>query len=311
MPKARLIDGKLAAEEIRGQTAAAAQRILAERGFPPGLAVIILGEHAASRAYVRTKTRMAAAAGFLSRQFDLPRETSESELLALIDKLNRTPEIDGIMVQLHLPPQVRTAAVIEAIAPEKDVDGFHAVNGGRLLAASPGQQSAGFVPCTPWGCQMLLRRELRNLAGREAVVVGRSNIVGKPMALLLLNENCTVTLAHSHTRELASVCRRADILVAAVGRPEFVRGDWVKQGAIVLDVGINRIAGEGGTSQLVGDVAFAEAVERAGAITPVPGGIGPMTVACLLANTALAACRRSSLELPAFALAPHADGPWA
>ena len=221
----------------------------------------------------------------------LPVETSQEALLALVAQLNADPAVHGILVQLPLPPQIDAAAVINAIAPEKDVDGFHTTNVGRLSAGLP-----AMVPCTPLGCLLLLRRELGDMSGAEAVVLGRSNIVGKPMAQLLLGENCTVTIAHSRTRDLAEISRRADILVAAVGRPEMVRGDWVRPGATVIDVGINRVAGEGGKSRLVGDVAFDEAAAVARAITPVPGGVGPMTIACLLANT-LTACRRS-LGLP-------------
>jgi methylenetetrahydrofolate dehydrogenase (NADP+)/methenyltetrahydrofolate cyclohydrolase len=293
---AALIDGKAFAEGLRERIAARAAR-LAQEGAVPGLAVVLVGEDPASQVYVRNKGRQTLEAGMRSFEHTLPATTSEAELLDLIARLNADPQVDGILVQLPLPGQIDAQKVIEAIDPGKDVDGFHPVNVGRL--ASGGQ---GLVPCTPLGSVMLAKSVRADLSGAEAVVVGRSNIVGKPVAQLLLAENCTVTIAHSRTQDLPAVCRRADILVAAVGRPEMIRGDWVKPGAIVIDVGINRVAapdlGEG-KSRLVGDVAFAEAREVAGAITPVPGGVGPMTIACLLRNTLAAACARRGLPLPA------------
>jgi methylenetetrahydrofolate dehydrogenase (NADP+)/methenyltetrahydrofolate cyclohydrolase len=252
--------------------------------------VILVGDHPASRAYVGTKAKMAAATGIDGSVIALPADTRERVLLAQLAALNRDPAVHGILVQLPLPEQIEAGRVLEAIDPEKDVDGFHPLNAGRLFAASREPDPALLVPCTPMGCLMLLRRTLgEDLAGRRALVVGRSNIVGKPLAVLLLGANCTVTIAHSRTGDLAGECRRAEILVAAVGQPQMVRGDWIRPGATVIDVGIVRVPGEDGRSHLVGDVAFAEAVEVAGAITPVPGGVGPMTVACLLRNTLIAA----------------------
>jgi methylenetetrahydrofolate dehydrogenase (NADP+)/methenyltetrahydrofolate cyclohydrolase len=295
---ARIIDGKAEAERLRARIAAAVARLSREQaGLIPGLAVVLVGENPASQVYVRSKGAQTLAAGMRSFDHALPASTSEDELLALVQRLNADPEVDGILVQLPLPPQIDAQRVLEAIDPQKDVDGFHPINAGHLLTGA-----RGLVPCTPLGSLLLIKSVRADLAGLEAVVVGRSNIVGKPMAQLLLRESCTVTVAHSKTRDLPAVCRRADILVAAVGRPEMVRGDWVKPGAIVIDVGINRVsnpaAGEG-KSRIVGDVAFAEAREVAGAITPVPGGVGPMTIACLLANTVTAACRRRGLPEPA------------
>jgi methylenetetrahydrofolate dehydrogenase (NADP+) / methenyltetrahydrofolate cyclohydrolase len=250
---------------------------------------VLVGDDPASQVYVRNKGKSAVAAGIASFQEHLPASTSEAELLALIARLNADDRVDGILVQLPLPKQIDPQRVIDAIDPAKDVDGFHVRNVGLLWS---GGQRHALVPCTPYGCLMLLRDELSSLSGAEAVVLGRSNIVGKPMAALLLGESCTVTIAHSRTRDLPAVLRRADIVVAAVGQPEMVRGDWIKTGAVVIDVGINRVAGADGKSKLVGDVAFAEAQGIAGAITPVPGGVGPMTIACLLRNTLIAACRR-------------------
>jgi methylenetetrahydrofolate dehydrogenase (NADP+)/methenyltetrahydrofolate cyclohydrolase len=253
--------------------------------------VIIVGDNPASRAYVRTKTRMAAEAGIDGALIELPEEATTGQLLATIDRLNRDPAVHGILVQLPLPGHMDAQAVLGALAPEKDVDGFHPLNVGRLFSAGGQLPPDLLVPCTPYGCLHLLRGALGSagLAGKEAAIVGRSNIVGKPMAALLLGADCTVTVAHSRTRDLPEVCRRADILVAAVGRAELIRGGWIRPGATVIDVGINRVAGPEGRSRLVGDVAFAEAAEVAGAITPVPGGVGPMTVACLLRNTLVAA----------------------
>jgi methylenetetrahydrofolate dehydrogenase (NADP+) / methenyltetrahydrofolate cyclohydrolase len=290
---AALIDGKTYAAAFRARIGEAVARLSAE-GATPGLAVVLLGEDAASGIYVRSKMRRTVEAGMRSFDHTLPAVTSEAELLALVAKLNRDPQVDGILVQLPLPPQIDARKIIEAIDPAKDVDGFHPVNAGRLLTGGP-----GFVPCTPLGCLLLVKSVKRDLAGLEAVVIGRSTIVGKPMAQLLLSQNCTVTVAHSRTRDLPGVCRRADILVAAAGRPELVRGDWIKPGAIVIDVGVNRVpAADSGASRIVGDVSFAEAAGVASAITPVPGGVGPMTVACLLRNTLEAACLRRGMAMP-------------
>jgi methylenetetrahydrofolate dehydrogenase (NADP+)/methenyltetrahydrofolate cyclohydrolase len=254
------------------------------------LRVILVGYHAASRAYVRTKERMAAEVGIGGGLVALPASTGERALLERIAALNADPAVHGILVQLPLPEQIAGRRVLEAVDPAKDVDGFHPLNVGRLFAASGGIDRGLLVPCTPMGCMILLRRTLgEDLAGRRAIVLGRSNIVGKPVAALLLAANCTVTVAHSRTRDLAAECRRAEVVIAAVGRAEMVRGAWLAPGATVIDVGINRVPGDGGKSRLVGDVAFAEAAEVAGAITPVPGGVGPMTVACLLRNTLIAA----------------------
>ncbi|KGJ06652.1 methenyltetrahydrofolate cyclohydrolase [Paracoccus halophilus] len=277
--EARLIDGRQAASRLRAAIAAEVAQLGRDHGAVPGLAVVLVGADPASEVYVRAKGRAMREAGMESHEHRLPADTAQETLLALIDRLNADDRVHGILVQLPLPAQIDTQAVIQAISPDKDVDGFHVLNVGRLAL---GQQA--FVPCTPRGCLMLLRQVLGDLTGKEAVVIGRSDIVGKPMAQLLLGQNCTVTLAHSRTRDLPAVCRRADILVAAVGRPEMVRADWIKPGATVIDVGINRIERDG-TSRLTGDVDFAAARGIAGAITPVPGGVGPMTIACLLQNT--------------------------
>ncbi|WP_262298580.1 bifunctional methylenetetrahydrofolate dehydrogenase/methenyltetrahydrofolate cyclohydrolase FolD [Microvirga sesbaniae] len=293
---ATIIDGKAYAEGLRGRIAGAV-RDLAGRGVVPGLAVVIVGEDPASQLYVKNKARQTVEVGMRSFEHKLPASTGEAELLDLVARLNADPAVDGILVQLPLPRQIDAQKVIEAIDPAKDVDGFHPVNAGRLMTGVP-----GLVSCTPLGCLLLAQSVRRDLSGLNAVVVGRSNIVGKPMAQLLVAQSCTVTVAHSKTRDLAAVCRGADLLVAAVGRPEMVRGDWVKPGAIVIDVGINRVpnpaAGEGKT-KVVGDVAYAEAAKVASAITPVPGGVGPMTIACLLRNTLEAACLRRGLTMPA------------
>ena len=289
---AALIDGKAFAAGIRARVGAEVARLRDGQGLVPGLAVVLVGADPASEVYVRNKHRQTLEAGMASFEHRLAAETGEAELLALVGRLNADASVHGILVQLPLPAQIDAARIIAAIDPAKDVDGFHALNAGRL---APGQPS--LVPCTPLGCLMLLRDRLGDMAGAEAVVVGRSNIVGKPMAQLLLGESCTVTVAHSRTRDLGAVCRRADILVAAVGRPEMIRGDWIKPGATVIDVGINRID-RGGRTVLVGDVHFESAAEVAGAITPVPGGVGPMTIACLLANTLTAACRAQGLPAP-------------
>ena len=288
---ATVIDGKAAAARLRASVADDAAAFTRHHGHRPRLVVVIVGDNPASRAYVRTKTRMAAEARLDGELVELPVTTTTEALLGHIDALNHDPHTHGILVQLPLPEQIDEAAVLHAIRPEKDVDGFHPVNVGRLFSAGRELPSDLLVPCTPYGCLHLLRETLgaKGLAGKEAVIVGRSNIVGKPMAALLLGADCTVTVAHSRTRDLPEICRRAEILVAALGRPEFIQGEWVRPGAAVIDVGINRIAGADGQSRLVGDVAYDSALAVAGAITPVPGGVGPMTVACLLRNTLIAA----------------------
>jgi methylenetetrahydrofolate dehydrogenase (NADP+)/methenyltetrahydrofolate cyclohydrolase len=288
---ARLIDGKAFAEGLRARTARKVAALVAQKGVRPGLAVVLVGADLASQVYVRNKGKQTVAAGMESFEHRLPAETSQAELLALIGRFNRDDSVHGILVQLPLPKHIHAEAVLLALDPAKDVDGFHVVNVGRLAT---GARDA-MVPCTPLGCLMLLKDTLGSLEGRRALVLGRSNIVGKPMAALLIGESCTVTVAHSRTRDLADECRRADILVAAVGKPRMVKGDWIKPGAIVIDVGINRVE-EGGKLRLVGDVDFDQAAQVAGAITPVPGGVGPMTIACLLANTLTAACRRAGVD---------------
>jgi len=290
---ARLIDGKAHAAALRARVTEAAQRLKQEHGVVPGLATVLVGENPASQVYVRSKHKAALDAGFRNFEHRPRAGISQPELLGLIGELNADPEVDGVLVQLPLPRQIDARAVIDALDPAKDVDGFHARNVGELWSGG-----AGLVPCTPFGCWLLLKDERPSLAGLEAVVLGRSTIVGKPMAALLLAADCTVTLAHSKTRDLPAIARRADILVAAVGRAEMVKGSWIKPGATVIDVGINRVAGSDGKSRLVGDVAFAEAQQIAGAITPVPGGVGPMTIACLLRNTVIAACRRRGFAEP-------------
>lgn len=289
-----IIDGKAFAEGLRGRVADAVAALNSAHGLTPGLAVVLVGEDPASQVYVRNKAKQTVACGMESFEHRLPAETSQTELLDLIAQLNADDAVHGILVQLPLPEQIEEQAVIDAVDPDKDVDGFHVINTGRLATGAP-----AMVPCTPLGCLMMLQDRLGDLSGLEAVIVGRSNIVGKPMAALLTGANCTVTVAHSRTRDLPEVCRRADILVAAVGRAEMIRGDWVKPGAAVIDVGINRIpAAEEGKTRLVGDVAFAEAAEVAGAITPVPGGVGPMTIVVLLRNTVVAACRQAGIAEP-------------
>jgi len=299
MADAKIIDGKVFAEGLRARVATEVARLKADHGVTPGLAVVLVGEDPASQVYVRNKKKATVDAGMNSFEHVLPIDADAAMLLALVDRLNKDPAVHGILVQLPLPRQMDSQMVIAAIAPDKDVDGFHVVNAGRLAVGLP-----GFVPCTPLGCVMLLQDALGDLKGKRAVVLGRSNIVGKPMAQLLLQADCTVTVAHSRTADLPAVCREADILVAAVGRPEMVRGDWIKPGAAVIDVGINRVPGaEPGKTRLVGDVHFAEAKAVAGAITPVPGGVGPMTIACLLVNTLTACCRQAGLPEPSeFAL---------
>jgi methylenetetrahydrofolate dehydrogenase (NADP+)/methenyltetrahydrofolate cyclohydrolase len=290
---AKRIDGKAAALAIRERVAAHVGAFQQKVGRPPGLATVLVGEDPASAVYVRSKNRATAEAGMASFAHNLPDTISEDELLQLVLELNADERVDGILVQLPLPNQIHAARVIATIDPSKDVDGFHAINAGRLATGLD-----ALVPCTPLGCLHLLRSEFGSLAGLEAVVVGRSNIVGKPMALLLLGEHATVTIAHSRTRDLPAVVRRADIVVSAVGRPEMVRGDWIKPGATVIDVGINRIPTKDGKGRLVGDVAYDEAAEVAAAITPVPGGVGPMTIAMLMRNTLVAAHRRTGLPDP-------------
>ncbi|HLJ64166.1 MAG TPA: bifunctional methylenetetrahydrofolate dehydrogenase/methenyltetrahydrofolate cyclohydrolase FolD [Stellaceae bacterium] len=286
----RIIDGKAEAARLRERVAGARQRL----GLVPGLATILVGHDPASEVYVRSKVKASGEAGFLSREHRLPVGTAQSELLALIERLNRAEEIDGILVQLPLPQGIDQAVVIASLDPAKDVDGFHPQNVGQLWSGGE-----GLVPCTPMGALMLARIATPTLAGARAVILGRSAIVGKPMAALLLSAQCTVTVAHSQSRDLPALIGEADLVVAAVGKPELVRGAWLKPGATVIDVGINRVAGVGGKSTLVGDVAFAEAVQVAGAITPVPGGVGPMTIACLLRNTLIAACRRRHIAISA------------
>ncbi|PZU11580.1 bifunctional methylenetetrahydrofolate dehydrogenase/methenyltetrahydrofolate cyclohydrolase FolD [Sphingomonas sp.] len=294
---ARIIDGKAFAASLRTRVGRFAADFAAAAGRPAGLAVVLVGEDPASSVYVRSKERASVQANIAGSVHRLPATTTQDELLALVARLNADSGVDGILVQLPLPPQINTQAIIAAIDPNKDVDGFHPVNAGRLASGLH-----GFVPCTPLGCLMLLKDQLGSLSGLEAVVVGRSNIVGKPMAQLLLAESCTVTIAHSRTRDLPATVRRADIVVAAVGVPELIRGDWIRPGAIVIDVGINRIDLPDGGTKLVGDVAFDEAVEIAGAITPVPGGVGPMTIAVLLRNTIVAAHRNAGVALEKGAL---------
>ena len=295
MSGAEIIDGKAFAAGLRARVAEQAAAFEAATGRKAGLAVVLVGEDPASQVYVRSKGKQTVAAGMASFEHRLPADAPEAELLAVVERLNADPAVDGILVQLPLPRHMDEAKVIAAISPDKDVDGFHVISAGRLATGLD-----GFVPCTPLGCLMLLKDRLGDLSGLEAVVIGRSNIVGKPMAQLLLRESCTVTIAHSRTRDLPGVVRRADIVVAAVGRPEMVKADWLKPGATVIDVGINRLAPEeeGGKGRLVGDVDFAEASRVAGAITPVPGGVGPMTIAVLLRNTVVAAFRNAGQPLP-------------
>jgi methylenetetrahydrofolate dehydrogenase (NADP+)/methenyltetrahydrofolate cyclohydrolase len=290
---ARIIDGKSAAAALRARVAVEVARFRAATGRAPGLAVVLVGDDPASAVYVRSKGKATVEAGMLSFEHNLPAGIGEGKLIDLIEELNTDPAVDGILVQLPLPDHIDANQIITAIDPGKDVDGFHPINAGRLAIGLP-----GFIPCTPLGCLKLLKAELGNLSGKDAVVIGRSNIVGKPMATLLLAEHCTVTIAHSRTHDLPETVRRADIVVAAVGRPGMVTGDWLKPGATVIDVGINRVAGEGGNSHLTGDVDFASASKVAGAITPVPGGVGPMTIACLIRNTLVSAARREGQELP-------------
>jgi len=291
---AKLIDGRAAAAALRARVAETAAAFEKTAGRPPGLAVVLVGDHPPSAAYVRSKGKATIEAGMASFEHKLPADIGHDELLALVDRLNAVEAVDGILVQMPLPKHMDEAAVLMRIDPAKDVDGFHPVNAGLLATGMD-----GLVPCTPLGCLMLLEQELGDLSGLDAIVVGRSNIVGKPMAQLLIRASCTVTVAHSRTRDLPAAVRRADIVVAAVGRPELIRGDWLKPGATVIDVGQERVDQPDGTRKLLGDVAFDEATEVAGAITPVPGGVGPMTIACLLRNTVVAAHRRAGLADPA------------
>ena len=294
MDTARIIDGKAFAAGIREKVARRVALLKADHGVTPGLAVVQVGDDPASRVYTRNKTKQAIEAEMASFKFDLAAETTQEDLLRKISELNEDPRVNGILVQLPLPDRIEEHAVINAVDPAKDVDGFHTINTGLLAT---GQDA--LAPCTPLGCLMMLRDVLGDLEGRKALVLGRSNIVGKPMAMLLIRENCTVTVAHSRTRDLPAEVRQADVLVAAAGRPRMVKGDWIKPGAAVIDVGINRApTGEDGKTRLVGDVDFDEAVTVAGAITPVPGGVGPMTIACLLRNTVTACCRQNGIDLP-------------
>ncbi len=299
MDQSNIIDGKAFAARLRETVARQVAALKADHGLTPGLAVVLVGEDPASQVYVRNKGKATVEAGLNSFEHKLPAETDQETLLAIVRQLNDDPAVHGILVQLPLPDHVSEAAVLDAIDPDKDVDGFHVVNAGRL--ATGGQ---ALVPCTPRGCLTMLKDRLGDLKGLRALVLGRSNIVGKPMAQLLLGEHCTVTIAHSRTRDLAGECRRADILIAAVGRPRMVPGDWIAPGATVIDVGINRIPDDRpgapeGKMRLVGDVDFDSAAKVAGAITPVPGGVGPMTIACLLANTVTAACQQAGIDEPA------------
>jgi methylenetetrahydrofolate dehydrogenase (NADP+)/methenyltetrahydrofolate cyclohydrolase len=305
MTDAKIIDGKAFAVGLQQRVAAGVARLVAEGGPKPGLATVLVGDDPASQVYVRSKGKLAAELGMASFDHRLPAATTQAELLEVVRRLNADPAVHGILVQLPLPAPLDSAEVLLAIDPAKDVDGFHPMNVGRLASAAPGAPLDFPVPCTPLGCSMLLQdafgQKPGSMAGSHAVVIGRSNLVGRPVAQLLLRADCTVTITHSRTRDLPALCRAADIVVAAIGRPNFVRGDWIKPGATVIDVGINRIPGEGGKTKLVGDVAFDEAVKVAGRITPVPGGVGPMTVACLMYNTLQEARRSAGLAFAAVA----------
>jgi len=296
MAEARIIDGKSFAAGLRARIGRQVGVLTARHGIIPGLAAVLVGDDPASQVYVRSKEKQTAEAGMASVGRRLAADTAQEALLRVVAELNSDPAVHGILVQLPLPDQIETRAIIEAVDPAKDVDGFHPINVGRLVNGED-----ALAPCTPVGCAMMLKEVLGDLSGLNAVIVGRSTIVGKPMAQLLLAENCTVTIAHSRTRDLPAVCRGADILVAAVGRAQMIKGNWIKPGATVIDVGINRIEAPEkgvGKTRLVGDVAFDEAVQIAGAITPVPGGVGPMTIACLLQNTLAACCRQNSIDVP-------------
>ncbi|MEI6200697.1 MAG: bifunctional methylenetetrahydrofolate dehydrogenase/methenyltetrahydrofolate cyclohydrolase FolD [Enhydrobacter sp.] len=299
MAEAKLIDGKAFAAGLRSRVAEGVAGLVAEGVARPGLATVLVGADPASEVYVRSKGKTAAEIGMASFDHRLPAETTQAQLLELIGRLNADPAVSGILVQLPLPRHIDTTQILLAVDPAKDVDGFHPINVGRLGAIAAGAPLDFPVPCTPLGCSMLLADALGSLAGKNAVVLGRSTLVGRPVAQLLLRADCTVTIGHSRTRDLAALCRTADILVVAIGRPEFVKGDWIKPGAAVIDVGINRVPGAEGKTKLVGDVAFAEAMKVAGHITPVPGGVGPMTVACLMYNTLQAARRTAGLPFVA------------
>ena len=289
-----LIDGKTFAERLVGSVGVAVEELSNTHSFKPGLAVVLVGENPASEVYVKNKVRQTNNSGMVSIEHRLPEETSEEDLLSLVKDLNEDQKIDGILVQLPLPDHINENSIINSISPSKDVDGFSIPNVGLLSTSGK-----GLIPCTPLGCLLLLKDQLGDLTGKNAVIIGRSNIVGKPMAQLLIKESCTVTIAHSKTKNLENVCRNADILVAAVGRPHFVKDDWVKDGAVVIDVGINRLPPEGDKKgRLVGDVDFVNVSKVASAITPVPGGVGPMTIACLLRNTVTAACKRRNIDEP-------------
>jgi methylenetetrahydrofolate dehydrogenase (NADP+) / methenyltetrahydrofolate cyclohydrolase len=290
---AKIIDGKAIAADLRVAVASEVRRVHSEHGLHPGLAVVLVGDNPASKSYVGSKARALLDAGMRSFDFHLPIETEETELLDLIAKLNADADVNGILVQLPLPPQINTQRVIASINPDKDVDGFHPLNAGRLMSNLP-----ALVPCTPVACLKLIKSVHESLVGIDALMIGRSHIVGNPLSQVLLNENATVTVAHTHTRHLPELCRRAELVCVAIGCAEFIRGDWIKPGATVIDVGINRVS-TGGKSHIVGDVNFAEAVKVAGAITPVPGGVGPMTIVCLLVNTLRAACMQAGLLPPA------------
>ncbi len=290
---ATIIDGKAFSANLRGEIARKVELLKQNHSLTPGLAVVLVGEDPASQVYVRSKGKQTVEAGMNSYEHKLSADTSEADLLALVEDLNNDPDVHGILVQLPLPKHINEEAVINSVSADKDVDGFHLSNVGKLATGAE-----GIVPCTPLGSMMMLKDHLGDLSGKKAIVVGRSNIVGKPMAALLLKESCTVTIAHSRTRDLPGECRQADIVVAAVGRPEMVKGDWIKPGATVIDVGINRVENDDGSTRLVGDVEFASAEKVAGAITPVPGGVGPMTIACLLHNTLQQACRLNGIDVP-------------
>jgi methylenetetrahydrofolate dehydrogenase (NADP+)/methenyltetrahydrofolate cyclohydrolase len=293
MSEAEIIDGKAFAAGLRARIAEKVADLKAQHGVTPGLAVVLVGEDPASKVYVGSKIKQTVEAGMNSFEHKLPETATEEEILALVDKLNKDKSVHGILVQLPLPKGLTEQTITQAVAPEKDVDGLHVVNAGRLASGLE-----AMIPCTPLGCLLMLKDRLGSLEGKEAVVIGRSNLFGKPMGQLLLQANATPTIAHSRTKDLASVCKRADILIAAVGRAQMVKADWVKPGATVIDVGINRVEGEGGKSRIVGDVDFDAVKHVAGAITPVPGGVGPMTIACLLQNTLTAACRQNGLPDP-------------
>ena len=291
---ARIIDGKAIAADLRAAVAAETRRLTAGHGIVPGLAVVLIGDNAASRTYVASKSRAVIEVGMRPFDHHLPADTNETELLDLVGVLNADPDVHGILVQLPLPPQINPSRVFANIDPDKDVDGFHPLNAGRLMTGLP-----ALVPCTPVACLKLIKTVYPSLIGLDTLMIGRSHIVGNPLSQVLLNENATVTVAHTYTRNLPDYCRRAELMCVAIGCPEFIRGDWIKPGATVIDVGINRVSDSGGKSRIVGDVNFAEAVKVAGAITPVPGGVGPMTILCLLVNTLRAACMQAGLPAPA------------